>query len=129
MSPISAHDLTDISEVAEEVRRRWGAVGIEAQVVDWSLVADSYPLEAAGVREAVIAAGANAIECILDHYDNWDAIRRSVEWFVEGGWSVTILTPLSKMGCAHDGLRGATAGIQGWWQSDVGTMFTAIETA
>jgi hypothetical protein len=56
------------------------------------------------------------IECVVSEETDWALVRNEVTNIINLGWMVTVLTPLSEIGAAHEGLRGSSARLQGWWQ-------------
>jgi hypothetical protein len=83
----------------------------------------------AAVGEAVVLRHAYAVECIVTTAPNWHLLQENVTALIHRGWMVTVVTPLSSMGHAHEELRGTAARIQGWWTRESDYLFSPQEIA
>jgi hypothetical protein len=105
--------------VAQSALSRWTNVGHSATVVSWGEMSESTgPLvhDSGSIVEAVVVPSSMIIECVVSEETDWALVRNEVTNIINLGWMVTVLTPLSEIGAAHEGLRGSSARLQGWWQ-------------
>jgi hypothetical protein len=104
--------------VATSALTRWLGVGQSATVVPWDLLTEqvgSFACDCAAITDAIVVPSTRTIECVVNEEADWALVLGQVSGVIELGWTVTVLTPLSEMGAAHEGLRGSRALLQGWW--------------
>jgi hypothetical protein len=103
-------------DVAGAAREAWHALGESAQVVDWEIVAKNLGIHAGdAIRAAVLVPRVAQIECVLDPTKSMREARQDFAALLNEGWMVSALVPISKMGAAHEALRGLDLHLQGWW--------------
>lgn len=125
---------TSVGSVAREAWKRWEESGHSAQAMRWDQFVQEFDEVKEwthnGISDVVVARGVDSIDCLVEAYPDWPQVHCAVEWLSQHGWLVTVLTPLSELGTAHETLRGAKAEIQGWWERDDEFMrFTPHECA
>lgn len=111
--------MSAINSVASSALSRWMTVGHSATVVSWDEMSESVgPFEcgSGAIVEAVVVPSTNVIECVVSEGTDWALVLSQVNEVINLGWTVTVLAPLNEMGAAHEGLRGSSARLQGWWQ-------------
>jgi hypothetical protein len=112
-APQAGQTATDVAGAAKEA---WHALGESAQVVDWEIVAKNLGIYAGdAIRAAVLVPRVSQIECVLDPAKSMREARQDFAALLDEGWRVSALVPISKMGAAHEALRGLDLHLQGWW--------------
>jgi hypothetical protein len=103
-------------DVAGAAREAWRVIGESAEVVDWGIVAKNLGLGPSNaIRAAVLIPRVRQIECVLDPTISMGDARPHFALLLSEGWKVSALVPISKMGAAHEALRGLDLHLQGWW--------------
>jgi hypothetical protein len=119
--------------VADSALVRWLMVGHSATVVSWAQIREEigdFTCEEGVISEAILIPSNKVIECVVPEEADWGVVLGQVTAVIDLGWRVTVLTPLKEMGAAHQGLRGSTACVQGWWQNEDAEMrFSRTEIA
>ncbi|WP_143757224.1 hypothetical protein [Clavibacter michiganensis] len=104
--------------VAQSALSRWKSVGHSATVMSWGEMSESVgPLacDNGAIIEAVVVPFPKVIEVVIAQEADWGLVLDEVTEVINLGWMVTVLAPLNEMGAAHEGLRGSSARLQGWW--------------
>lgn len=110
--------MTAIDSVAQSVVLRWRTLGHPATVVPWEEVdvgGGHFECGDRAIVEAVVVPSTNVIECVVSESADWSLVLAQVRGVIDLGWTVVVLAPLPEMGAAHEGLRGSSARLQGWW--------------
>lgn len=131
MPTIDAMERIGVSAVGREACKRWRDYGEQVESLSWTSVSHDLGLTAFPaneIREAVVVHRTQTIECVVDASADWRSLQFGIEELTRLGWAVTVLIPLTAMGRAHDGLRGASAHLQGWWIRDTEMRFSSPET-
>lgn len=125
--------MTAIDSVASSALSHWMTLGHSATVVPWDEVDGGngrYECSDKAIVEAVVVPSTKVIECVVSESADWALVLTQVRGVIDLGWSVIVLAPLSEMGAAHEGLRGSSARLQGWWRRAGDDMhFSRIEIA
>jgi hypothetical protein len=123
-------------DVAGAAKDAWRVLGESAEVVDWDILALNLGLfRGDAIKKAVLVPRVTQIECVLDPAKSMRDARHDLVallaegWVAAEGWRVSALVPISKLGAAHEALRGLDLRLQGWWtNAENGLRFSSAET-
>ncbi len=111
-------ELTDLEQVADACLSNYRWTGEVADMMTWNRLFLGELIREAEPTPTVVARSSRTIECVLPHDADPADYVPGLQRMMSEDWKVTLLVHSSRMGRAHQALRGTLVSIQPWWHQD-----------